>query len=469
MNKLSPYRPSAVLSPAAFLFGLQFGIIGPVLTELIKLRVCAEVYQFPHNICVNLTDGLHQKKNDLVSSSTAHYIFLEKIGVSLPSLLFAVFTGSWSDHFGHKRAILIPTFGMLLGGIILTVLAYVPTHPAAFLLFSLVQTSLGGFAMAGAALYSYLGDHCNPTELAANIAIFDGTMFLSGSIAELSCGVLYRTFGFPFPIILYTMCFALAISYIALAVGNRAKQSEIPAKNRLALVFTTQNLKANKDLLVRDRIGGTSKHILLLIISAVIGHICVQGAGSIQQLFFETAPLNWKMENFAMLLAMSDIIGGIFMMIGVPFLIRMLQLNDFTVGTTGILSTILSFIILSMTTKTWMAFIFVIIGAPCRMQFTAIRSLLSNLVDAGERGKMMSIIAAYEAVMPLFGSFVFATVFSVTVFWWSGFSFAFGAVVMVVPLVIFRYIAADRREPMYNNTAEFALLEGVQDEISPHV
>lgn len=104
-----------------------------------------------------------------------------------------------------------------------------------------------------------------------------------------------------------------------------------------------------------------------------------------------------------------------------------------------------------MTTKTWLAIASVTVGTLSGMQLVALRSLLSNWVDEDERGKMMSVIASFQAFVPVLGTFIFTSVFSATVSWWPGFSSALGAFFLMFSLCVFCYIDMDRRGAIYDS------------------
>ncbi|XP_055346037.1 solute carrier family 46 member 3-like [Paramacrobiotus metropolitanus] len=449
VTRLPPCYASLKLAPVALFFGLAVGIAGPIVTELVKLRVCEKEYAFQNDTCQNLNDGHHRKENDLVVSTAAHYSFLLSLTASLPSILFAVFTGSWSDHFGRKLPMMIPFCGMVLSGILLIVFAYVPTHPLVLLVFPFVSASLGGWIIASAAIYSYLGDYSSPATLAIDIAVFDGILNLASNIGSIVGGVLYGQYGFPYPMILYSGLLTLIIVYMGIAVSDRRVLVREFNRHSFARLFTTKNVKENYEMLTKERIGRTKRHIWLLLFSAVIGLICAVGTGAIQQLFFETAPLNWSTKQYTIFSAMTGIVTGLVVMATVPLLKQFFHFADTTVGIVGITSAIFALIALSATTKIFMAVAYAAIGALSSLQFVSLRSLLTNLVDENERGKMMSVIASFQAVFPLLGTLIFTSVFSASVSWWSGFAFALAAMIMLSALAAYCYIDVDRRQAVY--------------------
>ncbi|GAU90240.1 hypothetical protein RvY_02688 [Ramazzottius varieornatus] len=449
VSRLPPLYASLQLAPIAFFFGLASGLAGPVIIELFKARVCEYQLIYPSEICHNITSDMFRMENTRVTAWTSHYSFFNSLVGSIPSALIAIFSGSWSDHFGRKIPMVVPFIGMLFSALLLTYFAYFPSHPAWILIVPLLSSVFGGWIISLAAIFAFMGDYSTPGSLVINLAVFDGTHALSTNIGSIVGGALYGIYGFGYPFMLYAGLLLLCILYIVFFIRDRRVLARNFRRNEWRKLFTTRNLRENKEMLLKERVGLTRRHIHLILIATTVAASCMSGVGSIQQLFFENPPLNWTLSTYTVFTSVNGIATGIIMMAAVPVLKRLLNLKDTAIGIIGVTSAILGYVVASFAFTKWLALASAVVGALAGLQYVAARSLLSNLVDEDERGKMMSVIAALQAVVPILGAFVFTSVFAGSVMWWPGFSFALAAFFMIASLCAFCYIDLDRRKITY--------------------
>ncbi|OQV14531.1 hypothetical protein BV898_11252 [Hypsibius exemplaris] len=454
VTKLPLHYAALRMAPIAFFYGLAAGIIGPVFTELLKIRVCEMELKYSVNTCLHLAADEFKTENSKVLGLTSHYSFLIMLVGSLPCVIFAIFTGSWSDHFGRKLPMMIPYCGMLLSTFLLLLLTYLPTHPAVLLIVPLVAALFGGWIITAAASYSYISDYSAPTNLAIDLAVFDGIFGLASNLGTLVGGVMYGLYGFAYPFALYGTFLLFTILYILLVIRDRRVLSTEFHRRGCQALFTTQNLGENKQMLIKERTANTRRHIFLLLVCTAIAAACTTGNSSINQLFFETPPLGWTMKSYTIFSCVSGVITCLVMIGTIPILKKMIKMKDTAIGILGVTSAILSYLVLSATERSWMAVAAVAVGVLSGLQYVAARTLLSNLVDEDERGKMMSVIASLQATVPILGSFLFTTIFSASVSWWPGFPYAVASLVMMLVLSGFCYIDMQRRGFVYNENAE---------------
>ena len=61
---------------------------------------------------------------------------------------------------------------------------------------------------------------------------------------------------------------------------------------------------------------------------------------------------------------------------------------------------------------------------------------MSKLILKDEQGKLFSLLAACQAVMPLLASVIFTAIFTATVDYWPGFFSVAAAYMFLIPLVL---------------------------------
>ena len=167
--------------------------------------------------------------------------------------------------------------GMFFSALLLVALAYYPSHPAWILTVPLVSSLFGGWIISLAAIFAFMGDYSRPSSLVINLAVFDGTLALSTNIGGLVGGALYGIYGFEYPFMLYAGLLLLCIIYIIFFVRDRRALVSNFKRNEWRKLFTTRNLQENRDMLLKERVGLTRRHIHLILIATTIAATCMSG------------------------------------------------------------------------------------------------------------------------------------------------------------------------------------------------
>ena len=166
---------------------------------------------------------------------------------------------------------------MCLSSILLVVLSYIPTHPAILLLVPFTGASLGGWVIAAAAIFSYIGDYSSPKNLAIDLAVFDGIFGLSSNLGSLVGGVLYGLYGSVYPSALYGSLTLFTVLYVLLCIRDRRVLAREFNRRGCQALFSTQSVKENRDMLVKERTANTRRHIFVLLLCITAATACAGG------------------------------------------------------------------------------------------------------------------------------------------------------------------------------------------------
>ncbi|XP_055341751.1 proton-coupled folate transporter-like [Paramacrobiotus metropolitanus] len=444
--KLPTYYTAIRLAPLTLLFGLAHGIAGPAYTELMKIRVCGQYFNYTEEVCQHLDEKMYIHQADNVRSATAHFQLYNTLISTIPSILFSILLGSWSDQYGRKIPMLLPFFGTFMAQVYIVLCAHFPMSPA-FLLISPVISSLsGGGVIINMAMFSYIGDYTTKRTRALNIAIIDGAMFLAGNAGSFLGGYTLQNDGLEVPFYINCAMTAASFLYILLVIRDRHPQA---AKPRLRFecgsLFSVERVKENWRTLSMKRPGNARQHILLVLFCMLLSSTCLIGDGSIMQLFLEFRPFNWTVEFYTLYSAIQGTISSVTFMAAVIVLRKYLGVPDTVLAILATISAIGAFFGYSIAVTNWMIYAASAVGVFRMVIIVVIRSLLSGMVRRNEIGKVMSLISSLHSVTPLLGSLIFTNVFAATSAWWPGFCFVLGAFMMVPVLAIFAYVDVARR------------------------
>ncbi|XP_055343827.1 uncharacterized protein LOC129591949 isoform X2 [Paramacrobiotus metropolitanus] len=152
------------MCPVALLFGIANGIYGPVFTELQKNRVCQVIFNYSASFCADLQNISHGNEANQVRTVTTDYVFYNNIVAGVPAIVFALFMGAWSDHFGRRIPMMSVFVGMIMSSVFLILFSHIVVHPAVLLVATANSAVLGGQTVFVMATLSYVGDHTSVVE-----------------------------------------------------------------------------------------------------------------------------------------------------------------------------------------------------------------------------------------------------------------------------------------------------------------
>ena len=131
-------------------------------------------------------------------------------------------------------------------------------------------------------------------------------------------------------------------------------------------------------------------------------------------------------------------------------LFHKLRLSDTAIALVAYTSACVGYIGYSMATTSWMIVVAACFGHMRLLCTVCIRSVLSELVERDELGKIMALVSVVQSSSPLLGSVVFVEIFALTAHWWSGLCFAVGSFMLIIVLAIFAYVDVVRRNRIYS-------------------
>ena len=105
---------------------------------------------------------------------------------AIPGMVFCIYAGPLSDHFGQKPLIMLPLIGYIFSSIAGFInYTFIDSIPLEFLYFETVYAFFGGIAVYYLGIYSYGSRVSKPEERAHRIARLDGVETLATVIGTL--------------------------------------------------------------------------------------------------------------------------------------------------------------------------------------------------------------------------------------------------------------------------------------------
>ena len=125
--------------------------------------------------------------------------------------------------------------------------------------------------------------------------------------------------------------------------------------------------------------------------------------------------LDWTLIDYTTYTITVGVVGMAAQYIAIPVLSEVFGLRDSTIIIIDITGCLIQTIILSLASASWMVYLGSFIAFLDTTSYSMIRCMISKNVEPDELGKILSIIGAFQAFIPIVCSPVFRTIYRSTV------------------------------------------------------
>ncbi|CAG0897264.1 unnamed protein product [Darwinula stevensoni] len=394
------------VEPVLFLYMLGTFMQYIALQDLVYSKVCLGKY--PSSTCDNLEDDAMARS--LVQRESSYWILVSTVALTLPSILAVGYVGSWSDRYGRKFPLLFPCAGNVFASLVYVFLSEFPNAPVGLIILSSIISGVsGGFVCIIMASMSYISSVSSTMNRTVRISVLESMTFLGGTLGPFIGGFIMNTHGHSYVFLAILICNVLAVFYVLFVVKNvRAPRDTKVDLSSYASYFQLGHLKAFLSTCLKRRNNGLRMYLLLLIPAAMILFLVSAGSeNDVAYLYSKDNPLNWTYSTYSYYFGVKYGLGALSLVVIVPILKRLCHFVDIHVCILGILSKQAGFLLLAFSTNTPMMFSVALLGMMGSCSIAAVRSLLSQLVEQEEEGKMFAMVGALEMVCTLLGSLIF--------------------------------------------------------------
>ena len=121
-SKIKSFFSTITVEPAYLIFSFAQGLYLLVASELYISKVCKVNLAFGEEVCENLHD--HKDKQIEVQQYVATLQIYNRILQAVPSVIFSLFAGPWSDIYGRKFLIIVSLSGFFCNNAVFMACTY---------------------------------------------------------------------------------------------------------------------------------------------------------------------------------------------------------------------------------------------------------------------------------------------------------------------------------------------------------
>lgn len=448
-DKINYIIKNITVEPTMFLF-----VIGSILTmvtnqNLTLEKACRINLNFSSEICDSLK---LQNTTGLNSTYEASAQFLAAKAMSWKSTITAtipcaltLFIGSWSDKTGHRKLfIIIPILGQILVCInnMLNVFFFYQL-PLEVLVFTeaFLEGISGSWCISFMAIFCYISSVTNDEERTFRMGIVNFALTVGFPIGMGASGIILRKLG-------YYGCYGLAVTvhtinlfYNTLVLRDPPRSAEQKKHDRrgaahfLKTFFDVKNVTSTLVVVF----GGPKKRrvrmiILLVVVSLLFGPMY----GEMTILYLSTRyRFNWDEVMFSLFQSYNFISHTVGTMFSIIVFSKYLNWHDSVLGIISTVSKIAGSFVYCFAANGRIFFLAPIVEILNGTSLLALRSITSKIVSPHEFGKVNSIFALTEHMMPLLFVPLYTRVYMNTLNVLPGAVFLVGSAITLPAVAVF--------------------------------
>lgn len=423
-----------------FLYKVGESMLDTTTKPYLVTAVCYDTYMYGkdknNTLCMDLDK--HPELENHMQSLSGNYLIYYRLLLNIPAIPLALLCGSYSDRYGRKIPVLLPSLGSVFAVLFYILSDLVPLYRIPLIFCGLaLQGLFGKSSVITMAVNSIVCDVSLSVDRTKNLGILLAMNFLGVCIGSFFSGIfqdlLDLSITFLCVAILHGISIIFTIILLDETIERKRTDDDLQTARRCELceVFRPSNLKDALSVVTKPRFLNSRKIIIVLLIISLATQICRAGEADINLLFITRTPLNWPKSWYGYLMSLEYAVKGLCLFLFLPIFSIHLHMSDISIVILGILFKLTRLLWAGFCNTSWMVFASVSIGAMSGLITSALRSLVSKAVDVDEAGKMFALLSAAETSSKFLGSIVFLNIYSLSAHVFPGVGFLVEAVVYV--------------------------------------
>lgn len=422
---------------------------------------CTVDLQFNEKDCLELS---YKNRSDLteleskVQPLAANMLLMKNIGDVVISIVFTLFIGPWTDKYGRRPVLILTAVGFFLSYATLTILSLLTIPFSAwFYIFAFGFSALsGGHITFFVAIYSYVADISTPETRSKNLLLLE--IFMSAGIVTgfLSSSYVYAWCGTTIVMLIATIS-SFIVALWNIFILEESRKTNIPAMEKFKGLFSTKHLKDMVHVFIKRR-AGIDRGALWILLATLGLTIAVQTGTESVLFLFVRERFQWDVRAYTLYSAISTlciIISNLVIIYGIKTYIR---LTDEALAVLSFISSLMGCLTIALATESWHMYLSIGLSFLSGAVRPMVRSIVVKITkynnpNNNEIGKIFSITAAFEGILPMFTIPMYIIVYKRTLVSYTGaFSFISSAIwgfCALSALIAFQFQNLYRRRESY--------------------
>ncbi|XP_064080713.1 lysosomal proton-coupled steroid conjugate and bile acid symporter SLC46A3-like [Macrobrachium nipponense] len=397
------------------------------------IKICSVNFGFSAKVCENLDD--HLEENVSVQKEFTVFSFYNSIILSVTTLIFVLFMGSWSDKYGRKIPLLLTLVCQVLYAAGYLLSNWQSSWPVEMIYLVTFLESFGGSNVGLLSLTtSYISDICPEKSRTSRISIANSMWYLGGPLGTLIGAVIIKHTTYSIALSLVLLANVSVVIYViffikeshrpfvtvelqnkgSLNSGISEDSKEQATISRIVKdFFNWRRVVESFETALRKREGHT--RVLLIIIGSNMIHFA--GRGFFMYMFVRQA-LHWNATDYGYWFTYRSLLTALGSLLLITPLTRLCDIKDTTLVFIGSLSIVNEYVCYGLVMNKSLSFLLwlgPIAGLISNASLIAFGSMPTKLVGSNEKGRISAVVSAINSFMPMVGYAIYSPVYYRTV------------------------------------------------------
>lgn len=292
-----------------------------------------------------------------------------------------------------------------------------------------IQDFFGGYVCFFMAVNAYMADVTDHKHRTKRVAFMAGLWPVGFNIGKALSGVIQSRLGFLYNFGIGMLLSLVAMVYVVIFVPEstklrdkrmgveREKKKESVMESwtkKFKDLFDFSNLKEGFRAVFRKRAHNLRPYLILLIVCFEMEQFINVGEWGSSYLYLRRV-LGFTMSDFARYLTVIGSIGIVAQYITIPILSECFHFHDATIIIMDITGCFIQTLIVANVKAEWMLYLGACIAFLDYTSYSMIRCLISKYCEPDELGKILSVVGAVQAFIPIVSSPIFGLLYKHTV------------------------------------------------------
>ncbi|XP_054277315.1 proton-coupled folate transporter [Macrosteles quadrilineatus] len=408
-----PWWAKISVEPVMFLYMGSYMVSSVVEQAFFVHKACMVDVGLPADVCANISAKENEEYNKRVQVVVSTFHQYEGIASHIVPMILAFYLGAWSDRVGRKLTLLLGLFGSLYYWIALIVNSLQETWPLQTVLYTatfpaaLTGSSLAIFMSA----ISYLCDITTPEERTVRVTLLEAAYLLTMPTGVAVGSYLFKKVlngQFTLMFCVSGIMMLLSIFWAILRLQwctNKTKQT--------APISCVGTVRDTLRVVTKSRPDSYALYLRIIVFAMAV--YTFQRDEKNMTYLYTILKFNWNVQTYSTFRTFQSSFFILGLLVGAPILGKMFGLRDTVIVMIGAASHCVARVVYALASQPVVFYVGGALGALGPIAAPVLRSIVSKLVPASERGKAFSLLSVADTSVPILSSTIYSQLYNATI------------------------------------------------------
>ncbi|XP_058824993.1 proton-coupled folate transporter [Topomyia yanbarensis] len=427
------------VEPSMFLYMMAFMLTSVVEQVFFLYKACTVNHGYSHDVCINIESHQDIKKEVQITTSTFH--MWNNVAMYAVPIVLALFLGAWSDRRGRKLPLILGLTGKLVYSVMIVVNTRMDNWPVEYIIYTATIPSVltGADIAIFASCFAYISDVTSVADRTIRITILDATYLSTMPIGVAIGRLIYNHTAKSFTVMfaINASLLFLSITYSALRLKSRTTDRqvsirELPWYRMPADFFDRQHVALSLRTFFEKRTLNRRTYLYILMVA--MSFYTFQRDEKAKMYLYTQLKFNWDADLYSNFKTYQSAAYVVMMFLGVPFFTKILQMRDTIIIMIGAMAHATARFFYIFAEVDWLLYVGATVSSLGPVVAPVLRSMISKMVGASQRGIIFSFLSVFDNAVPLFSGVLYTQVYNASI---SSYPQAFFWLTMATQLVVF--------------------------------